>query len=153
MMLQGLMMVWLTIQLAYDKRLFTFSFLVSPSLLQKRKSAPRNDGCLEERLWTTWGYENKINEKRLLSDSISGTQKSFPLSLHPGASTDNSKSPKYKLLGEVEYSCHGVPENWQNKAHTLLQSHLSQDLSFIIFIRYIDVTDETVTSWLRIVSH
>ena len=34
-------------------RLFTFSFLVSPSQLQKRKSAPRNDGRLEERLGTT----------------------------------------------------------------------------------------------------
>ena len=28
--------------------------------------------------------ENKINEKRLLSDPISGIRKSFPLSLHPG---------------------------------------------------------------------
>ena len=35
------------------KRLFTFPFLVSPSQLQKRKSAPRNDGRLEERLGTT----------------------------------------------------------------------------------------------------
>ena len=36
---------------------------------------------LEKRLGMTWGYKNKINDKRLLYDPISGTWTSFPLSL------------------------------------------------------------------------
>ena len=62
----------------------TTLFLVSTSQLQKWKSAPRNDSRLEKRLGTTWGYKNKINEKQLLSNPISGTRKSFPLSLQTG---------------------------------------------------------------------
>ena len=33
----------------------------------------------------TWRNENKINEKRPLTDTISGILKSFPLSLHGGS--------------------------------------------------------------------
>ena len=40
-----------------------------------------NDGCLEKWLGTTWGYKNKLNEKRLLSHAILGILNSFPLSL------------------------------------------------------------------------
>ena len=38
---------------------------------------------LKKRLDTTWGNENRINKKRHGTDTFSGTQKSFPLSL-PG---------------------------------------------------------------------
>ena len=72
-------------------QLFTFSFLVSPSQLQKRKSVSRKEGRLDKRLGKTWGYKNKINEKRLLSDPFSGPQKLFPLSLLCGLPV--TKSP------------------------------------------------------------
>ena len=81
-----------------------FSFLVSPSQLQKRNPAPRYDGLLEEQLGTTWGYKNKINEKRLLSDPVSGTQKLFPLSLVWGSKKSKSTGwethcPTGRLIG------------------------------------------------------
>ena len=56
------------------------------------KVSSTKDGRLEKQPGATLGYENKLNEKRLLSDAILGILKSFPLSLHPGRDNGNDFS-------------------------------------------------------------
>ena len=71
---------WLFIQL------FSFSFLVSPSQFRKKELAPRNGTQRLSFKETTRNdlrkQKNKRNKKQPGTDAISGTQKSFPLSLH-----------------------------------------------------------------------